>query len=121
MKLPRRDSDAKRMTSDSPLDAFVPEAFWDLKDPLRDLPRLAKNPSAMAMIEAAECKAPTKHEVFLGDARNSDLSFGSVHLVLTSPPYWTLKEYRRYEGQLGWVEDYNEFLDQFSVINATED
>jgi DNA modification methylase len=34
----------------------------------------------------------------------------SVHLVLTSPPYWTLKEYRKSPGQLGHVADYDEFL-----------
>ena len=110
------DTDAKRMTSDKLLDAFVPEAFRELKDPPRDLPRLAKDPSAMAMIEAAVYKVPTKHEVFLGDARHSNFSPESVHLVLTSPPYWTLKEYRRCEGQLGWVEDYDEFLDQLDEI-----
>jgi len=35
---------------------------------------------------------------------------GTVHLVLTSPPYWTLKAYPQSEGQLGNVSDYNEFL-----------
>ncbi|HLH09579.1 MAG TPA: site-specific DNA-methyltransferase [Terriglobales bacterium] len=35
---------------------------------------------------------------------------GRVHLVLTSPPYWTLKEYRDSPGQLGHVGSYNEFL-----------
>jgi diketogulonate reductase-like aldo/keto reductase len=38
----------------------------------------------------------TCHRLRLGDAR--DLSWipdESVHLVVTSPPYWTLKEYRR--------------------------
>jgi DNA modification methylase len=34
----------------------------------------------------------------------------SVHLVVTSPPYWTLKEYRDTEGQLGHVDDYEDFL-----------
>jgi len=33
----------------------------------------------------------------------SGLEPQSVHLVLTSPPYWTLKEYRDSEGQLGHV------------------
>ena len=36
----------------------------------------------------------------------------SVHLVVTSPPYWVLKEYRRADGQLGWIEDYEELLPQ---------
>jgi hypothetical protein len=33
----------------------------------------------------------------------------SVHLALTSPPYWMLKEYPPCEGQLGLVEDYSAF------------
>ena len=36
----------------------------------------------------------TTHEVRQGDARDlSDIEDESVHLVVTSPPYWTLKEY----------------------------
>ena len=35
---------------------------------------------------------------------------------MTSPPYWTLKEYRRSEGQLGWIEDYGEFLEQLDDV-----
>jgi DNA modification methylase len=53
----------------------------------------------------------TTHRLVHGDAR--DLSFidsGSVHLVVTSPPYWTLKEYRPNPDQLGHVEDYEQFL-----------
>jgi site-specific DNA-methyltransferase (adenine-specific) len=40
----------------------------------------------------------------------------SVHLVLTSPPYWTLKEYPRREGQLGLVEDYDAFHDELDKV-----
>jgi len=40
----------------------------------------------------------------------------SVHLVLTSPPYWTLKEYRRGDGQLGFVSDYEEFLAELDKV-----
>lgn len=53
----------------------------------------------------------TAHKLQLGDAR--DLSWipdNSVHLVVTSPPYWTLKEYETRDGQLGHVEDYEAFL-----------
>ena len=34
----------------------------------------------------------------------------SVHLVLTSPPYWTLKEYAPNADQLGHISDYEAFL-----------
>ena len=39
-----------------------------------------------------------------------------VHLVLTSPPYWTLKEYRKSEGQLGFVADYEQFLAELDRV-----
>lgn len=42
----------------------------------------------------------------------------SVHLVVCSPPYWTLKEYRKTESQLGSVGDYEEFLLQLDRIWA---
>ena len=70
----------------------------------------------MALIEAAVGQVPTFHELLLGDARRVVLQPESVHLILTSPPYWTLKEYRRTDGQLGWVADYEEFLDQLDAV-----
>lgn len=59
----------------------------------------------------------TRHRLVCGDAR--DLSFipdQSVHLVVTSPPYWTLKEYRDHPDQLGHVEDYEEFLSEINKV-----
>lgn len=59
----------------------------------------------------------TEHQVRLGDAR--DLSFlpdKSVHLVVTSPPYWTLKEYAPGDNQLGAIEDYEAFLDELDKV-----
>ncbi|MGE5577243.1 MAG: DNA methyltransferase [Syntrophothermus sp.] len=40
----------------------------------------------------------------------------SVHLVITSPPYWTLKEYPARDGQLGLVEDYEVFLEELDKV-----
>ena len=54
----------------------------------------------MAAIEAAVVEVPTRHQLLLGDARLAALPAESVHLVVTSPPYWVLKEYRRADGQL---------------------
>ena len=104
------------MNAKAPLDTFVPEPFRHLEDPSRDLPRIAKDPAAMEMIEAAVGQIPTRHRLLLGDARHALLPAESVHLVLTSPPYWTLKEYRRSAGQLGWIADYDEFLDQLDAV-----
>lgn len=53
----------------------------------------------------------TAHRLHLGDAR--DLSWilnESVHLIVTSPPYWILKKYKPHAAQLGALEDYDEFL-----------
>jgi modification methylase len=55
----------------------------------------------------------TKHRLRLGDARDlSWLPSGSVHLVVTSPPYWILKEYNEHPEQLGNIENYEKFLDE---------
>lgn len=104
------------MTPTCPLDRHVPPALLDLAHPAKDLPRLAKDRDAVKEIEAALRGVPTRHEVVVGDARALDLPDESVHLVLTSPPYWTLKEYRRGDAQLGWIEDYDDFLDQLDAV-----
>lgn len=52
-----------------------------------------------------------------GDSRDLGwVASGSVHLALTSPPYWTLKEYPLREGQLGLVEDYDAFHDELNKV-----
>jgi modification methylase len=59
----------------------------------------------------------TSHRLHLGDAR--DLSWipsETIHLVVTSPPYWTLKEYAKHDGQLGEIEDYERFLDELDKV-----
>lgn len=40
----------------------------------------------------------------------------SVHLVLTSPPYFNLKEYRKGKNQLGLIDDYQTFIDQLEKV-----
>jgi len=53
----------------------------------------------------------TTHAFRQGDARDlSWLPDGAVHLVVTSPPYWTLKEYEHSPGQMGDIGDYDSFL-----------
>lgn len=52
-----------------------------------------------------------------GDAR--DLSFlpdESIHLVITSPPYWNLKRYNENPDQLGHVDDYESFLSELEKV-----
>jgi modification methylase len=59
----------------------------------------------------------TIHRLINGDAR--DLSFledESVHLVITSPPYWNLKRYNENPDQLGHIEDYEAFLSELEKV-----
>jgi DNA modification methylase len=62
----------------------------------------------------------TTHRIIFGDARvMPELTKSqSVHLVVTSPPYWTLKEYDGEAGsnQLGRISDYQQFLFELSKV-----
>ena len=61
--------------------------------------------------------APTHHVLHEGDARNlSWIADDSVHLVVTSPPYWTLKKYNDHPDQLGDVADYEMFHDELDKV-----
>jgi len=60
---------------------------------------------------------PVRVQLRLGDARDlSWLPDESVHLIVTSPPYWTLKRYNERLGQLGHVADYERFLDALDQV-----
>jgi modification methylase len=101
----------------SDLSRYVPQELANLGDPQTAIPRIAKDPQAIRLIERAVHQVPTSHSIYRGDAREmSDLKPQSVHLVLTSPPYWTLKEYRGSEGQLGHVENYDRFLQELDKV-----
>lgn len=81
------------------------------------IPRLAKDPRAARKLGAIASRLPTVHRLIQGDARRLDfLPDASVHLVVTSPPYWTLKEYIGSDGQLGDVSDYAEFVHELSRV-----
>jgi len=64
----------------------------------------------MSAKKKASALPPSHHRLILGDAR--DLSFledESIHLVVTSPPYWTLKKYEENPGQLGQLQNTKDF------------
>jgi DNA modification methylase len=57
----------------------------------------------------------TTHAIMRGDARDlSSVADESVHLIVTSPPYFNLKAYATDAGggQLGRIADYEAFLDE---------
>ncbi len=105
-------------SSDSGLLDFLPQEALPLNNPQTDLPRIAKDDRIIRLIEAAILRIPTRHVLHSGDARKtlSTVTTESIHLVVTSPPYWTLKEYRESESQMGHIEDYEEFLTELDRV-----
>lgn len=106
-------AEAKRFSVD-PLEEMVHRILPGLRLDSRDLkkvvPSFAKDPAVVAKIESAIKQLSTRHLLVHGDARDlKHVADESVHLIVTSPPYWTLKEYNKGENQLGAVEDYDEF------------
>ena len=96
---------------------FLPPEVLPLRNPQTDLPRIAKDDRLLRLIEEAVARIPTTHHLRLGDARKmASLQPDSVHLVVTSPPYWTLKEYRASKGQMGHIDSYDEFLAELDKV-----
>jgi DNA modification methylase len=96
---------------------WIPHEIGFITDHQTDLPRIAKDPRLTSAIEARLPQIPTQHDLYRGDARQIDfLAPNSVHLVLTSPPYWTLKAYREHSGQMGHIADYERFLTELDYV-----
>lgn len=97
--------------TDFDFQSCLPESVRRLADPQTDIPRIAKDKLLMREIESAVQQVPTCHRLRLGDARKlSFIESESIHLIVTSPPYWTLKKYRDHADQMGDIEDYEAFL-----------
>jgi DNA modification methylase len=99
---------------------YVPDSCTDLLDRsdgnLKSaIPELARDTDRMADVESAVQQLPSHHELCHGDSRDmSMIPDESVHLAVTSPPYFNLKDYNienggGSDGQLGDIDDYEEF------------
>ena len=96
---------------------FVPEELRRLGDLQSAIPEVAKNDGLLTLIERAVKEIPTRHVLVHGDARRmSKERVGTAHLILTSPPYWTLKKYRDSSGQLGHIVDYDDFIEELDRV-----
>lgn len=96
---------------------WLPKSLQGMEVDQTVIPRIAKDASLIRDIEASIATIPTNHSLHHGDARALEfLPDNSVHLVLTSPPYWTLKQYNSSEGQLGHVDNYTAFLDELDKV-----
>lgn len=57
-----------------------------------------------------------KHKIIIGDARSmKELQDGSVHLVVTSPPYWQLKDYGS-DLQIGFHDSYEKYINHLNLV-----
>ena len=64
-------------------------------------------------------QSQTVHRLIQADARCLDfIPDHSLHLVVTSPPYWTLKRYNDNPDQLGHIEQYEQFLQELTKVWA---
>ena len=58
----------------------------------------------------------TTHRVICGDSRNmSKLHDKSVQLIITSPPYWQLKDYGTLD-QIGFNDSYEEYINNLNLV-----
>lgn len=58
----------------------------------------------------------TIHKIIHGDSRQMNLlADKSIHLVITSPPYWQLKDYGA-ENQIGFHESYESYINNLNLV-----
>ena len=61
-------------------------------------------------------KMKTHHKIINGDSRQmTELSDNSVHLVITSPPYWQLKDYGT-DNQIGFHDTYENYINNLNLV-----
>lgn len=97
---------------------YLPTSLSHVSPTQTFFPSIAKSKELSAEIENHIQRIPTTQYLLLGDARQrlSTVEDASIHLIVTSPPYWILKRYPTREGQLGHVSDYDIFVEQLTQV-----
>lgn len=58
----------------------------------------------------------TNHKIINGDSRDMNLiPAESIHLAITSPPYWQLKDYGS-ENQIGYHDSYEKYINNLNLV-----
>lgn len=58
----------------------------------------------------------THHIIIIGDSRGmKEVADESVHLIVTSPPYWQLKDYGN-GNQIGFNDTYEEYINNLNLV-----
>jgi len=56
------------------------------------------------------------HKIIIGDSRQLSLMKDkSVQLIITSPPYWQLKDYGS-DNQIGFHDSYEEYINNLNLV-----
>ncbi len=62
------------------------------------------------------CIEQTNHKIIISDSRQMKrIEDESVHLVVTSPPYWQLKDYGS-DKQIGFNHTYEEYINNLNLV-----
>jgi len=60
----------------------------------------------------------TNHKIIIGDSREmAEVDEKSVHLIITSPPYWQLKDYGSAD-QIGYNDSYEDYINNLNLVWA---
>lgn len=58
----------------------------------------------------------TNHKIIIGDSRKmTELQDKSVQLIITSPPYWQLKDYGS-DNQIGFNDSYEKYINHLNLV-----
>jgi site-specific DNA-methyltransferase (adenine-specific) len=58
----------------------------------------------------------TLHKIIIGDSRQmKEITDESIHLIITSPPYWQLKDYGS-GAQIGYNDSYEEYINNLNLV-----
>lgn len=58
----------------------------------------------------------TEHKIIFGDSRSlNQIKDKSVQLIITSPPYWQLKDYGT-QDQIGFNDSYEEYINNLNLV-----
>lgn len=58
----------------------------------------------------------TLHKIIIGDSRYmKEVPDESIHLIVTSPPYWQLKDYGKGK-QIGFNDNYEEYINNLNLV-----
>jgi len=63
-----------------------------------------------------EIEMKTHHKIIIGDSRcMKEVLDESAHLIITSPPYWQLKDYGN-GNQIGFNDSYEEYINSLNLV-----